>query len=58
MIVHLDWLNWFHFLIPEVGLVVILKGCMIFLSPFLVVTRMSMPTVSFLVRLDSGIHCL
>ena len=32
--------------------------CMIFLSPFLDVTRMSMPTVSFLLQLDSGILCL
>ena len=32
--------------------------CMIFLSPFLDVTRMSMSTVSFLVQLDSGILCL
>ena len=30
---------------------------MIFLSPFLYVTRMSMPTVSFLAQLDSGIEC-
>ena len=32
--------------------------CIIFLSPFLDVTRMSMSTVSFLVQLDSGILCL
>ena len=31
---------------------------MIFLSPFLDVTRMSMSTVSFLAQLDSGILCL
>ena len=34
---------------------VILIDCMIFLSPFLDVTRMSMSTVSFLAQLDSGI---
>ena len=34
------------------------SDCMIFLSPFLDVTRMSMLTVSFLVQLDSGILCL
>ena len=34
------------------------RYCMIFLSPFLDVTRMSMPTVSFLAQLDSGIFCL
>ena len=56
--VHLNWLNWFHFLILEGGLLVILLDCMIFLSPFLDVTRMSMSTVSFLARLDSGILCL
>ena len=37
------------------GLLVILIDCMIFLSPFLDVTRMSMPTVCFLIKLDSGI---
>ena len=36
----------------------VLIDCMIFLSPFLVVTRMSMSTVSFLTQLDSGILCL
>ena len=35
-----------------------LFDCMIFLSPFLDVTRMSMSTVSFLVQLDPGILCL
>ena len=34
---------------------VIMIDCMIFLSPFLDVTRMSMSTVSFLAQLDSGI---
>ena len=56
--VHLNWLNWFHFLILEGGLLVILIDYMIFVSPFLDVTRMSMSTVSFLVQLDSGIFCL
>ena len=56
--VHLNWLNLLHFFIPEGGLVVIVIDCMIFLSPFLDVTRMSMPTVSFLAQLDSGILCL
>ena len=37
-----NWLNWFHFLFLEGGLLVILIDCMIFLSPFLDVTRMSM----------------
>ena len=56
--VHLNWLNWFHFLILEGDLLVILIDCMIFLSPFLDVTRMSMSTVSFLAQLGSGILCL
>ena len=42
----------------EVGLLIILIDCMIFLSPFLDVRRMSMSTVSFLAPLDSGILCL
>ena len=45
-------------LILEGGLHEILIECMIFLSPFLDVTRMSMSTFSFLMQLDSGILCL
>ena len=57
--VHLNWHNWFHFLIVEGDhLLVILINCMIFLSPFVDVTRMSMSTVSFLAQLDCGILCL
>ena len=56
--VHLNWLNWFHFVILEGGLLVILIDFMIFLSPFLDATRMSMSIVSFLTQLDSGIVCL
>ena len=37
---------------------VILIDCMIFLSLFLDVTRISMSTVSFLAQVDSGILCL
>ena len=32
--VHLNWVNWFQFLILVAGSHVILIGCMIFLSPF------------------------
>ena len=46
--VHLNWLNWFHFLILEGGWLVIPLVCMIFLSSFPDVTRMAMSTVSFL----------
>ena len=53
-----NWLNWFHFVFLAVGLLVILIDCMIFLSPFLDVTRMPISTVSFLAQLDSGILCL
>ena len=55
-----NWLNWFHFLFLEEFLLVILIDCIIFLSPFADVTRMSMSriTVSFLAQLDSGILCL
>ena len=56
--VHLNWLNWFHLLILEGGLLVILIDCLIILSPFLDVTKMSMLTVSFVTQLDSGILCL
>ena len=52
-----NWLNWFHFLFLEGSLLVIVIDCMIFLSPFLDVTRMSTSTVSFLARLNSGILC-
>ena len=41
----------------EGGLLVILIDCMIFQSPLLDVTRMSMSTVSFFAQLDSGILC-
>ena len=40
--------NWFQFLFLEVGLLVILRDCMIFLSPFLDPTRISIATFSFL----------
>ena len=40
------------------GLLVILIDCMIFLSPFLDLTRMPMSAVSFLAQLGSGILCL
>ena len=51
-------LNWFHFLFLEGGLLIILIDYMIFQSPLLDVTRMSMSTVSFLAQLDSRILCL
>ena len=58
--------SWFHltslittastsFFSREVYLLSLLIDCMIFLSPFLHVTRMSMSTVSFLAQLNSGI---
>ena len=53
-----NWLNWLHFFFLEVDLLIILIDCIIFLSPFLDVMRMSMSTVYFMARLDSGIVCL
>ena len=53
-LVELVPLSYSHFLI----LLVILIDCMIFLSPFLDVTRMPMSTVSFLAQVGSGISCL
>ena len=50
-----NWLNWFHFLFLEVGLLVILIDCKILWLPFLNVTRMSTSTVSLLAQLDSRI---
>ena len=52
---YLNWLSWFDILILEGGLLVILIVLMIFLSPFVVVTRMSMSTISFFAQLDGGI---
>ena len=54
-LIHLNWLNWLHFFILVEGLLVILIDWMIFLSPFLDVTGMSMSTVFFLVQLDSWV---
>ena len=42
----------------QASLLVILRDSMIFLSPFLDITRMPMSTVSFLADLDRGILCL
>ena len=56
--VNLRWLDWFHFLILEGDLLVILIDCINFLSPCLDVIRMSMSTASFTTQLDSEIICL
>ena len=56
--VHLNWLNWSHFLILKGGLLITLIDWMVFLSPFLNVTKMSMSTISLLTQLDYGIICL
>ena len=50
--VHLSSFYRFHFLFLEGGLLVILIDCMVFLSSFLDVTKMTMLTVSFLVQLS------
>ena len=56
--VYINWLKWFYFLSLEGGLLVILIECMIFLPSFVDVIRMSVSTVSFLAKLDSGILML
>ena len=50
-----NWLNWFHFLFLEGGLLITLIDCIIFLSTFRDGTRMSMSTVSLLAQLYSGV---
>ena len=56
--VHLNCLNWVHFLILVAGPPVTLIDCMVFVLPFLNVIRMFMSTVSFLAQLGYGIICL
>ena len=51
---HLNWLNWFHYLVLKGGLLVIQIDCMLTLSPFLDI-RMFTSTVSFFAQLDSAI---
>ena len=53
-----NWLNQFYFLFLEGGVLIILTDCIIFLSPFLDVTRMSVSTDCFSVQLACGILCL
>ena len=52
--VDLNWINWFHPLSLEGGLLIILIDYMISLSLFLDVKMVSLSTVSFLAQLDSG----
>ena len=56
--VHLNWLSRFHFLALAGGSLVILKDCIIFLSPLLDVIRMFLSTFSFLAQPEFGIICL
>ena len=56
--VHLNWLNWFHFLFLEGGLLFILLDFMIF---FVTIARCYKDVYisnSFLAQLDSGTLCL
>ena len=50
-----NWLNWFHFFFLEGVPLVTLMDCMIFLSPFVDVTLMSMSIFSFLAQLGSAL---
>ena len=52
------WLNWFHFHFLEGGLLVILIDCMIFLSPFVDVTRMSMSTVQLTLEFSASCNSM
>ena len=55
----LNWVNWFLFLIFEgENLLFILIDCLILLSPFSDVTKMSILIVSFIAQVDSTILCL
>ena len=54
---YLNWVNWFHFLNIEGGLLVVLIDCMNFMSPFLDVMSISMSTVLFRTQLNSGVIC-
>ena len=54
---YLNWVNWFHFLNIEGGLLVILIDCMNFMAPFLDVMSISLSTVLFLTQLNSGVIC-
>ena len=56
--VHPSWVHYLVFLIFVENLHFILMGCMILLLPSPDVKRMSIWTVSFLVKLDSWIFCL
>ena len=43
--IHLNLLNWCHFLILTGNPILVLRDCMIFLSPYLDATKMTMSTV-------------
>ena len=55
---HLNWLNWFQFLVFVGGPFVIIIDHLIFIFFFLHVIRTSMLTFSFLTQPDPGIFCL
>ena len=54
---HQNYLDWFHFLILEWGLLAILIDCTFFLSPIWDGTRMSISTAPSLVLLHSRVLC-
>ena len=54
----LNTVNWFHFVFLNGGLLVIKIDCIIFLSPFIDVTRISISTVSFLAQQTLSLHIL
>ena len=54
---YLNWVNWFHFLNIEGGLLVVLIKSMNFMAPFPDVMSISMSTVLFRTQLNSGVIC-
>ena len=55
---YLNWVKWLYFLILVAGPLIILLGCMIFLSLFPNVIRMSMWTAFFHAQIQFEIFCL
>ena len=52
---YLDWLTWFHFFILAGDALIIQIGCMIFLSTFLDIIKISIETIYFFIMVDCKI---
>ena len=55
--VHLNWLDWFHFLIVVGSLTVIVIDWVVYLSPFLRCCEDVYVNIFFVVQLHNGIIC-